>query len=97
MATQTLRERLKQSKRRDFDFGAARDEWERLHALAAEQIARWLPTLPAGVRRYAQAEVYRNLHASGGGPYKTDRIAAAIAEVGSAVGHPVEKLPQAAE
>src|SRR5437763_732754 len=38
-----------------FDFGLARTEWERVHGLAAERIAAWLPSLPVAVRRYAQA------------------------------------------
>src|SRR5262249_35121563 len=48
-----------------FDFGPARTEWERVHGLAAERLAAWLPSLPVAVRRYAQAEVYRRLHESG--------------------------------
>ncbi|MGC1885213.1 MAG: hydantoinase B/oxoprolinase family protein [Stellaceae bacterium] len=98
-ATETLRHRLDARSRRnvDFDFGAAREEWERVHGLAAERIAEWLPSLPAGVRRYAQAEIYRRLHITGAGPFGTDSIAAAIAEVGDALGQPVETLQPAAE
>src|SRR5438552_4925021 len=40
-----------------FDFGLARTEWERVHGLAAERIAAWLPGLPVAVRRYAEADV----------------------------------------
>jgi N-methylhydantoinase B len=52
-----------------YDFGPGRTEWERVHATAACLIADWLPCLPLGVRRYAQARVYRHLHESGPGPY----------------------------
>jgi N-methylhydantoinase B len=98
-ATQVLRTRLKQPRRRNsaFDFGPARERWERNHGLAAEQIAAWLPNLPAGVRRYAQAEVYRRLHAIGDGPYAADAITATFAAVGDALRCPVEKLQEAAE
>jgi N-methylhydantoinase B len=83
--------------RHDFDFGAGRDEWERIHGEAAEHIAGWLPSLPAGVRRYAQAEAYRRLHAAGPGPYRGAAIAAAIAETGATLGRPPERLAEAAE
>jgi N-methylhydantoinase B len=98
-ATATLRTRLKQRplRDRDFDFGAAREEWEYAHGVAAERIAEWLPSLPAGVRRYAQAEIYRQLHMGGAGPYTADAIAAATARVGGALGQPREKLQEAAE
>ncbi len=96
-ATQALRTRPGRAPVRDFDFGAAREEWERTHGEAAQRIAAWLPTLPAGVRRYAQAEAYRHLHASGGGPYRSAAIAAATAKVGEALGRPAERLAQAAE
>jgi N-methylhydantoinase B len=72
-ATRRLRNR--QSATGDFDFGQARDEWERVHGLAAEHIAAWLPSLPVGVRRYAQAQAYQRLHARGPGPYGNDEIA----------------------
>jgi N-methylhydantoinase B len=52
-----------------YDFGPGRSEWERVHGTAAELIADWLPSLPLGVQRYAQARVYRHLHESGPGPY----------------------------
>jgi N-methylhydantoinase B len=52
-----------------YDFGPGRTEWERIHGAAAELIAAWMPSLPAGVRRYAQARVYRYLHEAGPGPY----------------------------
>ena len=57
------------ARRRMFDFGPGRSEWERVHATAAELIAAWLPSLPLGVRRYAQGQVYRRLHELGPGPY----------------------------
>jgi N-methylhydantoinase B len=52
-----------------FDFGAGRGEWEATYGIAAEQVAAWLPTLAEGVRRHAQAEVYRQLCEAGPGPY----------------------------
>jgi N-methylhydantoinase B len=58
----------------DFDFGEARNEWERVHGLAADRIAAWLVSIPVGVRRYAQAHAYQRLHASGCGPYQADEI-----------------------
>ncbi|HEX6442236.1 MAG TPA: hydantoinase B/oxoprolinase family protein [Stellaceae bacterium] len=79
-----------------FDFGPARTEWERVHGEAAERIAAWLPTLPVAVRRYAQAEAYRHLHAAGSGPYRTEAIATALAAVEAALGRP-EPLKEAAE
>ena len=57
-----------------------------LPGLAAERIADWLPGLPVAVRRYAQADVYRLLHETGPGPYKADAVAAALSEVGAALG-----------
>jgi N-methylhydantoinase B len=62
------------------DFGDARREWERVHGIVAESVADWLPTLPVGVRRYAQAHVYEQLHASGAGPYDAS-VAEVIAEI----------------
>ncbi len=64
-----------------FDFGAARSGWERVHGVAADQIAAWLPSLPVGVRRYAQAQVYERLHASGPGPYDAAQVARVIADI----------------
>ena len=52
-----------------YDFGPGRSEWERVHGTAAALIADWLPSLPLGVQRYAQARVYRHLHEAGPGPY----------------------------
>jgi N-methylhydantoinase B len=80
-----------------FDFGPARTEWERAHGEAAERIAAWLPNLPAAVRRYAQAEAYRHLHASGPGPYRAETIAAALAAIDAALGQPAPALQQAAQ
>lgn len=57
-----------------YDFGPGRTTWEARHATAAELIADWLPTLPAGVRRYAQAQVYRRLHDAGPGPYGAEAV-----------------------
>lgn len=89
------------SRRRDvgvgFDFGPARTEWERVHREAAERIEAWLPSLPVAVRRYAQAEAYRRLHAGGAGPYRADAITAALAQVDAALGQPAAALQQAAQ
>jgi len=50
-------------------------------------IAGWLPSLPLGVRRYAQGQVYRRLHASGSGPYEAplvnDILAGLAVELGT--------------
>ena len=67
----------------DFDFGEARSEWERAHGAAAERIAAWLPSLPVGVRRYAQAHAYQRLRANGPGPYQVNEITAALEAIGS--------------
>ncbi len=96
-ATAALRARPGRQSPRGFDFGEARAEWERVHGEAAERIARWLPDLPPGVRRYAQAEVYRRLYAGGSGPYRGAAIETAIAGVGHALGRPSPPLRQAAE
>jgi N-methylhydantoinase B len=80
-----------------FDFGPARGEWERVHGIAAERIAAWLPSLPAAVRRYAQSEVYRQLHEAGPGPYRAEAIAAALATVDAALGQPTASIRAAAE
>lgn len=80
-----------------FDFGPARSEWERVHRDAAERIAAWLPSLPVAVRRYAQAEAYRHLHAGGPGPYRADVIDAALAAVSAALGQQAMALREAAE
>ena len=86
-ATASLRARLRDARGAlpAFDYGAARTAWERTHGAAAERIAAWLPRLPAGVRRYAQAAVYRRLHEGGAGPYGEEAIAAAIAAVEAAL------------
>ena len=69
-----------------YDFGPARSEWERVHGVAAELIADWLPSLPAGVRRYAQRRVYRELHEAGPGPYDATAVRAVLQTVGYRVG-----------
>ena len=56
----------------------SRGEWERVHGVAADRIAAWLPSLPVGVRRYAQAHAYQALHARGAGPYDDDEISAVL-------------------
>jgi len=83
-ATRQLRNR--QVSTQDFDFGAARSEWERLHGTAAASIAALLPSLPAGVRRYAQAHVYQRLHAAGPGPYGAEQVAAIMARLNTELG-----------
>jgi N-methylhydantoinase B len=67
----------------DFDFGPARSEWERVHGEAAACIAAWLPSLPAGVRRYAQAHVYQRLHAAGPGPYAAEQVDQVLSKLGA--------------
>jgi len=86
-ATGTARERLRDGRGQlsAFDLGIARTRWERDHGAAAESIAVWLPSLAAGVRRYAQSQVYRLLHAAGAGPYSVPSIEAAMAEVEQAL------------
>jgi N-methylhydantoinase B len=78
--TAALRARMPRNGEK-FDLGPARTGWERVHGEAAERIAAWLPSLPAGVRRYAEGAAYRALHASGPGPYRKAAIEAAIASV----------------
>jgi hypothetical protein len=95
-ATAVLRGRRRNAGNR-FDFGPARSEWERVHGLAAERIAAWLPSLPVAVRRYAQADVYRLLHESGPGPYTADTVAVALAAVGAALGQQSAALQHAAQ
>jgi len=69
-----------------FDFGPGRSAWERVHGKAAELIADWLPSLPIGVRRYAQAHVYRTLHETGPGPYDAALVRDVLANVGTMFG-----------
>jgi N-methylhydantoinase B len=95
-ATAALRRR-KRPASDGFDFGPARTEWERVHGEAAERIAAWVPGLPVAVRRYAQGEAYRQLHASGPGPYRADAIVAALAAVCATLGQPAGEMRQAAE
>jgi N-methylhydantoinase B len=88
-ATRLRRDELRNARgktQEPFDLGPARGDWEHRHGDAPDRIAAWLPTLPAGVRRYAQSQVYRHLHASGPGPYAEEAIAAAIGKVRSALG-----------
>jgi N-methylhydantoinase B len=81
----TARLRGKRREAEGFDFGAARHEWERVHGIAAERVAGWLPSLPVGVRRYAQAHVYQQLHASGPGPYEAAQVVEVIAATDAAL------------
>lgn len=75
-----------------YDFGPGRSKWERVHALAADLIADWLPEIPTGMRRYAQAQAYRHLHETGPGPYDE----AAVLHVLSSLAAQLGSLPQAA-
>jgi N-methylhydantoinase B len=79
-ATQALRHAMsaERSARPAFDFGPGRDAWESRYGVAAECIAEWLPTLPEGVRRHAQAEVYQRLQDSALGHYDTAATEQAI-------------------
>ena len=52
-----------------YDFGPGRSAWERIDGVAAGLIAEFVPSLPAGVQRYAQARAYQLLHQTGAGPY----------------------------
>ncbi|WP_428483194.1 hydantoinase B/oxoprolinase family protein [Rhodopila sp.] len=65
----------------NYDFGPGRTEWERVHGVAAGLIADWLPLLPAGVRRHAQAHAYRRLHETGPGPYEAPSIRGILSEL----------------
>jgi N-methylhydantoinase B len=58
-----------------FDFGPGRTAWHERYGAAMQCVTDWLPNLPEGVRRYAQAEVYRQLHDAPPGP-----VDAAVAE-----------------
>ncbi len=65
-----------------FDFGAGRAAWQDRYGAAMQCVTAWLPTLPEGVRRYAQAEVYRQLRNSGSGALDAgmaERVIAAVA------------------
>jgi N-methylhydantoinase B len=48
-------------RRPDFDYGPGRNGWEARYRAAMDRVSAWLPTLPPGMRRHAQAEVYRQL------------------------------------
>jgi N-methylhydantoinase B len=84
-AAQTNRLRTEIAGRRrkpgTYDFGPGRTEWERVHGCAASLIADWLPTLPTGVRRYAQAQAYRRLHETGPGPFDTQTVQNILSKV----------------
>lgn len=68
-----------------YDFGPGRSAWERVHRVAAELIADWLPSLPLGVQRDAQARVYRALHEGGPGPYDAATVNAVLAALEGAL------------
>ncbi len=66
-----------------FDFGAGRTAWQQRYGAAMQRVTEWLPTLPEGMRRYAQAEVYRQLQAAAPGPVDVALAEDAIAAVAS--------------
>jgi len=68
-----------------YDFGPGRSEWERVHRVAAELVSDWLPGLPLGVQRYAQARVYRELHEGGPGPYDAAAVDEVLARLAGAL------------
>jgi N-methylhydantoinase B len=82
-ATADLRSELtsKRTAPAPYDFGPGRTEWERVHGLAAGLVADWLPSLPTGVQRYAQARVYRHLHETGPGPYDEPTVRPILSEL----------------
>jgi N-methylhydantoinase B len=69
-----------------YDFGPGRSEWERVHGVAAGLIADRLPGMPAGLRRYAQAQVYRRLHETDPGPYDAPAVERVLADVAAELG-----------
>jgi N-methylhydantoinase B len=82
-ATALLRQRLAAAGPTEgsYDFGPGRSEWERVHGVAAGLIADWLPAMPPGLRRYAQAQVYRRLHETDPGPYDAPAVERVVADV----------------
>ncbi|HYZ23403.1 MAG TPA: hydantoinase B/oxoprolinase family protein, partial [Rhodopila sp.] len=81
--TQALRIELAATRgaRPTFDYGPGRTAWEAAYGAAMRDVAAWLPHLPEGVRRYAQAEVYRLLQEAGPGPHGRDAAQRAIQAV----------------
>ena len=74
-----------------FDFGPGRTAWQDRYGAAMQCVTDWLPTLPEGVRRYAQAEVYRRLQDASHGPLDAvvaERAIAAVAATLPAHGGP---------
>ena len=63
-----------------FDVGEGRRAWEERFGATSERLSRELEHFPAGVRRYAEREVYRLVSSSGEGPYTDDDADRAIAE-----------------
>jgi N-methylhydantoinase B len=70
----------------DYDFGPGRSEWERNNGLAAGLIADWLPLIPPGMQRYAQARAYRRLHQTGPGPYGAPLVRRVLADLATQLG-----------
>ena len=70
----------------DYEFGPGRSEWERVHGVAAGLVADWLPSLPVGMRRYAQSQVYRQLHDGGPGPYDEACVQGVLADIAAKLG-----------
>jgi N-methylhydantoinase B len=81
--TRDLRRALlaQRGRRPAFDFGPGRGAWQERYGAAMQRVTEWLPTLPEGVRRYAQAEVYRQLQGTGPGPVDAASAKRAIAAV----------------
>ena len=69
-----------------YDFGPGRSAWERIHGVAAGLIAEFLPSLPAGVQRYAQARAYQLLHQTGAGPYDAPLVKRILASIATQLG-----------
>jgi N-methylhydantoinase B len=69
----------------DYDFGPGRTEWERRHGVMAALIADWLPSIPLGVRRYAQGRAYQLVHERGAGPYDAATVNGVLAEIETAL------------
>jgi hypothetical protein len=54
--------------------------------VAAGLIAEFLPSLPAGVQRYAQARAYQLLHQTGAGPYDAPLVKRILASIATQLG-----------
>jgi N-methylhydantoinase B len=88
--TRALRAEIlaKRGPRLGFDFGPGRTAWQERYGAAMQRVTDWLPSLPEGVRRYAQAEVYRQLQDATPGPVDTAGAERAIAAVAATLPAP---------